>query len=112
MGNWIETCDVEHIKSKIIPQLKADILLYENGKIPSDLCTKIPKHYQKEGKVHFIIAKLLYVDFLKEKTKMTQEQRTLHYLGKKPKDSIAKELEELDENDEHFANQRLHGLLK
>eukprot|EP00092_Neocalanus_flemingeri_P009350 GFUD01010062.1.p1 GENE.GFUD01010062.1~~GFUD01010062.1.p1 ORF type:complete len:1099 (-),score=183.15 GFUD01010062.1:71-3367(-) len=110
--NWVKSCDVDYIKAKILPQIKRDIELFKKGNIPSDLCTKIPKHYQKEGKVHLIIAKLLYFEFLKEQNTMTKEQNKLHYFGKKHKDSIAKAWDELDENDEEFANQRLSLVLK
>ena len=45
--NWIESCDKNILKNEILPQLIKDIEDFNNNKIPSDLCEKIPKFWRK-----------------------------------------------------------------
>jgi hypothetical protein len=110
--NWVESCDMDYIRNNILPKIKTDIDLFTKGRIPSDLCTKIPKHFHKRGKVHSIIAELLYSEFLKEQESMTQDQIKSHYFGNKYRTSTAKGFDELDRNDKDFANMRLALVLK
>lgn len=58
--DWINSCDLHILNTKIVPQLVKDIEDFKNNKQPSDLCTKIPKYWRKNGKVHGEIAKLMF----------------------------------------------------
>ena len=51
-----------NIQTDVLSQkaLQANIEDFQNNKQPSDLCTKIPKYWRRNGKVHGEIAKLMY----------------------------------------------------
>jgi hypothetical protein len=91
--DWINSCNIHILNTQIVPQLLKDIEDFQNNKQPSDLCTKIPKYWRRNGKVHSEIAKLMY-----------NLNNELFY-GKNTIQSDAK-------LDLLAMNQKLHGMLK
>ena len=64
--DWVKVCNPVQICEEILPRFKKDILAFESGKIPSNLCMQIPKSYRAGGEVHGILAEMLYGDDLED----------------------------------------------
>ncbi|EDO40249.1 predicted protein [Nematostella vectensis] len=78
-ADWIKACKLDQIRNEILPRLKKDIAAFEAGRLPSNLCITIPKSYRPGGKVHAIIAEMLYGQDLEDqmnelKSKLERKQ--------------------------------------
>ena len=86
--DWVKVCDPVQIREEILPKLKRDIASFEAGKIPSNLCTQIPKSFRPGGKVSGILAEMLYGEDLEDQ--MAELKKKLEQKLSKQEESTAK----------------------
>lgn len=64
--DWIESCDPTQIRNEVLPRLEKDIAGFEAGLVPSNLCISIPKLHHRGGKIHAIIAEMLFSEHVED----------------------------------------------